>query len=427
MPLDINVAKMGGIPPTKLTVKSNAPVWLDRAADELTTSSVPGSLVNVARRTFQLTNLATSQDANRQMAVTQLETFGSIIGFLGIISSIRTLVTESKKTFSNYSKEAAYVKKVRNLTMASNVFGVIVGSLNIVTLLNKFGAISLGAIAKSMGNFPVVAGGFALFPLGSLVSLLVIVRTSLDIAASALKIKHIHTSISRAQLKIRSWSHSLTTESIENRITRIKALKMKNLEEEAKELTIEAKQLIIKVKKIECDQKQLNEKLNSNKISKFLKTYKIKNLENKKLKLVKTQQAKCEEIENIKVAYEKLEKKVTQWGKIKYAIEGGALTKKGQNQIEQLSAKKIEKWNVKKENLKLEKKKTGLTIAHRTALIISLIAVLVINAIGIALIPVLITTTSIALCVALSGLGLLLYRKYKTGKPVPVVDMKLSN
>lgn len=423
MPLEINVNKIGGALPAQPAAKSSAPIWLDRAADELGQASVSRNVVNVARRGLQLANQASSPDTNRQLAVTHFETFSDVLQVLGIVSSIRTLFVESKRTFSKDPEKAASEKKVRNLTVASNVFGVALGTLSGVKLLSRFGAVNLSEIAKSMGNFQVVSGGFAVFPLGSFISVLEIAQAGLDIAVAVEKIKNINTSNSRAGGKTHFWSGPLTTKSIENRITHLKKAKMKDLEEDAKEFASQAKQLVKKVQKIEQTQKQLRIALNSKKRLKFLQAHKLRTLEKKKRKLIKSQHAKCEEVEKRKAAYEKLEKKVTEWGKIKQAIEGGALSEKVRNQIEQFQAKKIEKWNVKKENLKLEKKKTGLTIAHRTVVIIALIASIVISATGIGFIPILITMTSIALFITLSGLGLRLYQKYKTGKPVTAVQM----
>jgi hypothetical protein len=419
-----SVAKKGGKP-------SSTPVWLDRASEELGQTSTVRSVTNTARRGLQITNYTSAANANTRLAVTHLETFSDIIQLMNILPSIRTIVTESKrKTFSRDPVEAAYEKRIRNLTIASSVLGIGVGTLVPLKMVNRFGALKFSEIAQSMGNFPVSSGGFAAFPFSSFFSVLELAEASVQIALAAENIKHLNKKVSKAKGKIHTWSGPLTSEWITKRITHLKSDKLKDIEETAKEQASQAEKLAEKVKVVGMKAAKLRKEIAKSesknplkKLAIFHKKLQLKRLEKKQVRLIKRQHAECEGVEKNIAAYAKVEKKVEHWGKIQQAIDSGELTEPITNQLQKFQNQKMEKWKVKKENMRIEKTKHGLVISHRTIVIISLIASIILAATGVGIIPLLITTASLSLFLALYGLGINLYKKYKKGKPVEGVQM----
>lgn len=316
-------------------------------------------------------------------------TVGDALSIASVVGAIASLIKNLKK--KDVKKED---QPVRRLEIARSCLQIITSVTSFLNILDRFKVIQLADITKKMGSIPVIGAGLAqALPASVVFSLFSIVSSEVTIALSAIKIRQAKARVDRTTAKIKkTWGQPIDGDFAARKIDRI-ITKQKDAVAKANELktqieqmepTLQAQEKNYEEKKAALE-KLKGELATSNKITRYMRTFKQKTAfksakidykkEVKKYKKASNEMKALEKVHKIKV--ENGEK----WEAIREKFASGTLTETDQNALEKMRTEKVAKWKSKKvtELFAIAKEVTKIALALISiAISITLIALIII-------------------------------------------------
>lgn len=367
---------------------------MHHAADEAQDVGTITSITKAARGAIQLFDKAGPSFSSASHVIAAFSYFADVVKTLGIVKYVKELVELAHEKPTKPDAE-----RLRNLKIASSVYGVAVGSMTGLKILDVFGAFKLANITKSLGRIPVIGQAAPFLPFASVLSMVEITKSSLDIAISAYKIEALNRKIDGVKQKLHTWKNwnlvsngtidapsiqGFADQKIHRLQAKIDAMTPDLIEDEFAASEGELANALITQFQSASPSKQ--------EIFRAYANYEIWH----------TAKEKIERLRNKQISWR---------GVIVKATEG--LNEDELHAIQAFKNAKIQKWEFKKVLLGWDKVKEGASIFLNSIAIVAMVASIVLTALGIVILPVLITMTSIFLFITLLGFGLQLFKKYQ--------------
>ncbi|KAF3361436.1 hypothetical protein PHSC3_002067 [Chlamydiales bacterium STE3] len=353
------------------------------------------------------------------------------------------------KGFSEFFKVLGVFKSTHDVLtaksvakLASSVLGLTSGVLSIVKLMDTFKWINLGKVSAAIGKIPIF-GAVSVIPLGTFISWIEGTKAAVDIGIAVGTLINLAKKIDHMNEKRNFWATPLDTDKCAVRIHKYKE---------------EGEKLKVSIKKLEEKQDSSNYKVskwrkkkiaaiarNEAKLSKqnkiqrcFTKTLSLPHkivpnkVDRKLRKWDKIDKDLLATLNKKKAEYKQVVTKELSWKKIEKRLNltptKKALAKFAGDikQVETLQTQKLEKWNFKKSNARLEQLKQGMSIVLNGAVIALVAGSTVLFFVGLfgtplgaGVLPILLP--SLGLAIAGIGLGMHFFKRYK-GKEIKKVE-----
>lgn len=290
---------------------------------------------------------------------------------LEIFATIRTLVNISQK-----KARTSYKKKMHALKATSAVFSLAYGVMSGVKLVNEVILQNLGKGVLSYGKIPVFG-----LPFMTVFGLFDLVRTSIDAVVSSFKLHRLSKDLSHTSNKIKKvWKKPIDASFAKAKKNHLK----------------EKQVLLLKGAHILC---------RAIEVSKKPKEY--PHLKN--------------DLAVLKKHFISREEKLAKWENLHLKLEAGTIT---QDQLEDFRTEKLQKWKIKKVNLKWRIGKEILSLVLSCVTILFLFTTIILSFTGIAALPAFMLASGIiGLSLSAGFFGKHLLIKYKNDKPYEKVEI----
>ena len=346
--------------------------------------------------------------------VSHINSFADTFEFLDIIKSTKELIKPSlevkpldvTKDEASEKRRVKREKTIRTLHQVKSGLGIVTSGIVGARLLDKFGAFKLANITASLGTIPVI--GPAIPAVGTVYNVLATVKAVLEITGSSLKLVGLNESAKRIKDKREFWQYKIEEGVfipsepgfIEDRLMRL-----------------EQKKTSLATKAGEFQEKLVESQRNfDQKLEKYTESNTGKNKQ-ALIKAARTQDAICDKIKALGDRHTGLIEKQDHWENVEEGYTN--------NEKAQLWKDKLNKWKVKAQHITKDKIKEGLNLATHIILVISLVASIIIAAIGLQMLIVAITISALFLLYSASSLTTHFVKRIldhqKKAHPIPKV------
>jgi hypothetical protein len=361
-----------------------------------------------------------------------------VIKFLDGIKRIDDIRTQASRKIAK-NDQAKHAKRAEQvLKTASAVTGLGLAALAGVKLLDALGFIKLAKFTETLGRIPVIGFAFPLFPFSSFIAAADILKCTLEIGASGAKLHGIRKEMGRVNDKQDDWK---TGDITSKTFTKYKSKHAKTkIDEIKKQIDLIGRSVIETGKKVtlcsEAYQKHQAERARKKEEAKyrnlFVRTFKkigfffsglLPNKETRELgKACRIHDASWRQFKSLEERNGKLAEKKELWKKMKHLDE--PQQKANKLEIQAFQKAKLNKWHTRIVDLRWDVVKESLSLFLNTAVIVASIAAIVLTATGIiGLLPAALSVTGAFLFISAMGLGLYLFKKYKTHERTSSVPM----
>lgn len=368
-------------------------------ASELGDEGAITKVVKLIKNTLDMLKNISSLPLDRD-GIGHFKTATDMVKALGMFTSIKSLVDAIGQKPSPESKHPRLDTHLRSLKIAASVVGIADGATGVANLLHTFKVIDLAKITIKLGNMPILGNATAALTAGSIFNVLAIAKAGLDIGMSSIRLHILRKAESRIQSKTSYWKDpELSTDFAKKRIEHFKQKQNDFADTSARlEEMLDLSDNAVKVT-------EASWKASSDKTAK--KAWK---------ESVKSHNKLMDRYEFIQEKQKALSAKIDKWAETKFLPQD----------VEKYKDGKLKKWNVKLQNVNLNKLKEGLGIALNTLVIITLIAAIILTTIGLGGIPAIaISLTAVVLTLTAAGIAHGLFKKYAKERTVPQVELPL--